>query len=74
MTARKFEAREAVVGQHVLTNDGCYGEVLAVHPIPTGYLNIRLLVTKIGRKALRRPMRMTHTIRRDGSLYIKETA
>ena len=74
MTVKKIEAREAVVGQHVLTNDGCYGEVLAVDPIPTNHFNIRLLVTRIGRKALRRPMRMTHTIRRDGSLYIEETA
>lgn len=69
----KIKAADVTVGQNVLTNDGFYGEVLAIRPIPTDYLDIKLLVTSAGGKRTRRPVRMTHTIRRDGSLFVEET-
>ncbi len=68
----KIKAADVTVGQHVLTNDGFYGEVLAIRPIPTDYLDIKLLVTIAGGKPTRRSVRMTHTIRRDGNLYVEE--
>ena len=71
MTNQDIEARNVTVGQHVLTADGFYGEVTSIKSLPSGYLNIRLLVTIAGGKATRRPMRMTHTIRRDNPLFIE---